>query len=235
MGVTAAMEEGTRMEIPERGMMAAADYGYGDWSLVIISILLFSFLITLLPYRRKERRGRASKGILLTFFVALFAEMYGFPLTIYILSWAIGYQNPLTHDAGHLLYPQLGMLDPLHFVSIAMIGGGILLVWEGWSKIYRAADTLVTDGIYAHVRHPQYLGILLLTSGFLLQWITIPTAIMFPVLVVMYYRLAKKEEQDIESLFGSNYINYRSSVPMFFPRRHPTVSTVRTDVLQPSG
>lgn len=196
---------------------ATSDYGYGDWALVIVSILLFSLFIAFLPYRRSERRGRASRGVLLAFVVALFTEMYGFPLTIYILSWAVGYQNPYTHEAGHLLYPQIGMLDPLHFVSIAMIAGGILLVSEGWSKIHKARDTMVTDGIYARVRHPQYLGILLVTSGFLLQWITIPTAIMFPILVWMYYRLAKREEQDMESSFGIDYLNYKSRVPMFLP------------------
>lgn len=213
-------------------MATPADYGYGDWMLVIISLLLFSFFITLLPYKRNERRGRASRGVLLAFIVALFTEMYGFPLTIYILSWAIGYQNPLTHDAGHLLYPQLGMLDPLHFLSIGMIGSGILLVSEGWSKIYKAGNTLVTEGIYAHVRHPQYLGIFLVTSGFLLQWITIPTAVMFPVLVWVYYRLAKREERDMESAFGIDYLNYKGSVPMFLPRPHLRPQAVRTDTLR---
>ncbi len=213
--------------------MAATDYAYGDWTLVIISVVLFSLFIMMLPYRRSERRGRASKGVLLAFVVALFTEMYGFPLTIYFLSWAIGYQNPLTHNAGHLLYPQLGMLNPLHFVSIAMIGGGILLVSEGWSKIYKAGDKLVTDGIYAHVRHPQYLGIFFVTSGFLLQWITIPTAIMFPILVWVYYRLAKREEKDMESAFGVGYLNYKSRVPMFFPALHARLPTASTTLLKP--
>ena len=215
--------------------MADATFGYGDWGLAIISIILFFLFITLLPYRRNEKGGRASKGILAAFVVALFAEMYGFPLTIYILSWAVGYQNPLTHDAGHLLYPELGMLSPLHFASIAMIAGGILLVSEGWSKIYKAADTLVTDGVYARVRHPQYLGILLVTSGFLLQWVTIPTAIMFPILVWVYCRLARKEERHMESIFGTAYSDYKRSVPMFLPRLHSRLPSVRTDALQPGG
>lgn len=200
--------------------MAAEGYGYGDWGLAIISILLFSFVITRLPYRRTRRGSRASQGMTLAFFTALFAEMYGFPLTIYILSWAVGYQNPLTHDAGHLLFPELGMLSPPHFLSIAMIAGGVLLVFEGWSKIYKAGDTLVTDGVYARVRHPQYLGIFLLTSGLMLQWITIPTAIMFPILIWLYYRLAKREERDMEAEFGAVYSGYEGRVPMFLPRLH---------------
>ena len=153
-----------------------ADSGYGYWDLVLISIVLFSSFLLLLPYRKGEKT-KATRGILLAFIVALFTEMYGFPLTIYILSWAIGYQNPLTHESGHLLYPQLGMLSPFHFVSITVIGLGIVLVMQGWSKIYNAKDKLVTDGVYAHSRHPQYLGIFLVTSGFLLQWITIPTGV----------------------------------------------------------
>ncbi len=173
--------------------------------------------IFLLPYRKEGRVAKASKGVLAAFVVALFAEMYGFPLTIYVLTWLVGYQNPLTHESGHLLFPELGMLSPLHFLSFAMIGGGILLVIQGWSKIYNAKDSLVTDGVYSYVRHPQYLGIFLVTSGFLLQWITIPTAIMFPILVLMYYRLAKKEEEEMERLFGDEYRRYRLSVPMFLP------------------
>jgi len=197
--------------------VALGDFGYGYWGLVVINVVLFTLFISLLPYRKEGRAAKASKGILAAFVVALFAEMYGFPSTIYILSWLVGYQNPLTHESGHLLFPELGMLSPLHFLSFAMIGGGILLVIQGWSKIYNAKDSLVMDGVYSYVRHPQYLGIFLVTSGFLLQWITIPTAIMFPILVLMYYRLAKKEEEEMERLFGDEYRRYRLSVPMFLP------------------
>jgi protein-S-isoprenylcysteine O-methyltransferase Ste14 len=171
----------------------------------------------LLPYRRRDRSTKITKGLLTSFIVALFTEMYGFPLTIYVLSWLIGYKNPLTHESGHLLYPELGMLSPLHVLSNLMIGAGAVFVISGWSKIYNAKGALVTDGIYSYVRHPQYLGIFLITSGFLLQWITIPTALMFPVLVVMYYRLAKREEEEMETVFGEDYLRYKRTVPMFLP------------------
>jgi len=197
-----------------------AAYGYNQWFLVAINIGLFSSFLVMLPYRRKSKLAATSKGILAAFIVALFAEMYGFPLTIFILSWLVGYQNPLTHESGHLLYPESGMLSPLHFLSILMIFGGFVLVAKGWSKIYYSNGSLVTEGIYAYVRHPQYLGILLATSGFLLQWITIPTAIMYPILFVLYWRLAKSEEEEMKGQFGEQYVVYRTAVPMFLPRIH---------------
>lgn len=197
-----------------------ADYGYGLWILAIINIVLFGSFLLMLPYRKKSKLANASRGLLSAFIVALFAEMYGFPLTIFILSWLVGYQNPLTHESGHLLYPQLGMLSPLHFLSILMILGGVIFIGRGWSKIYNVKGTLVTDGIYSYVRHPQYLGIFLLTSGFLLQWITIPTAIMFPILLLMYYKLAKSEESEMREQFGVEYDRYSTSVPMFLPKLH---------------
>lgn len=207
-----------------------ADYGYDQWLLVAINIGLFSSFLVMLPYRRKSKLATTSKGILAAFIVALFAEMYGFPLTIFILSWLVGYQNHLTHESGHLLYPDSGMLSPLHFLSILMIFGGLVLVSKGWSKIYNANGSLVTDGIYAYVRHPQYLGIFLATSGFLLQWITIPTAIMLPILLVLYYRLARSEESEMKEQFGEEYIRYCRTVPMFLPKLH-RVNPVEYSVL----
>lgn len=194
-----------------------SDSGYGSWGLAFFYIALFSIFLALLPYRRKASSNLLSRGVFIAFIVALFTEMYGFPLTIYILAWFFGYKNPLTHESGHLLYPELGMLSPFHFISLLMIGGGIFLIAKAWSKIYHAEDMLITDGAYAYVRHPQYLGIFLITSGFLLQWITIPTAIMLPILVVVYYRLAKKEEKELEERFGEEYKHYRRTVSMFLP------------------
>jgi protein-S-isoprenylcysteine O-methyltransferase Ste14 len=192
------------------------DYGYGYWWLVVVNIAFFSLFLAFLPYRRKAS-FRLSKGIFLAFIVALFTEMYGFPLTIYLLTWLFNYKNPLTHEAGHLLYPELGMRSPLHLLSVLMIFGGMVLIAVGWYKIYKAKGELVTNGIYAYVRHPQYLGIFLITSGFLLQWITIPTAIMFPILVAIYYRLAKEEEKELEKIHGDKYREYKLDVSMFVP------------------
>lgn len=196
------------------------DYGYGQWSLVIFNVILFGLFVLAIPFRRKG--GHHSGGAYLAFIIALFTEMYGFPLTIYILTWLLGYQNPLTHLAGHILAGVVGedlFFLIFHPLSNVMMLLGAFLIIVGWQKIHAAEGGLVTDGIYAFVRHPQYLGFLLITSGMLIQWITLPTALMWPILVVLYYRLAKEEEKEMEERFGKEYLEYKRKVSMFIPFR----------------
>lgn len=89
---------------------------------------------------------------------------------------------------------------------------------RAWNQIHKANGELVTSGIYDRVRHPQYFGLFLVTVGMLIQWPTIITAVMWPILMFMYYRLARREEKEMESRFGDKYVHYRRNVPMFIPR-----------------
>jgi protein-S-isoprenylcysteine O-methyltransferase Ste14 len=102
-------------------------------------------------------------------------------------------------------------------ISNIMILAGIFLVVFGWRRIYRAKDKLVTKGIYAQTRHPQYLGFLLITGGIDFLWPTFSTLLMWPLLVFLYYRLAKEEEAKMEETFGEEYREYKKSVPRFLP------------------
>ena len=95
---------------------------------------------------------------------------------------------------------------------------GILLIVFGWKGIHEAKGEIVTKGIYSYVRHPQYLGFLLLTFGMNLEWMTFFTVLLWPVIAVLYYRLAKTEEKYSEELFGEEYRKYKRTVPMFVPR-----------------
>lgn len=103
-------------------------------------------------------------------------------------------------------------------LSTIIIVIGILLIVFGWKGIHDAKGGIVKTGIYAHVRHPQYLGFLLLTFGMNLEWTTFFTVLLWPVILVLYYRLAKSEEKYSEELFGEEYRKYKRSVPMFIPR-----------------
>lgn len=208
-------------------------YAYGFWSLVVANVILFLFFILsfLTPVRKREWR---SMGVTTAFVVALFTEMYGFPLTIYFFTALLGASypamNPFAHASGHLWVTFLGggsaMLTAVHIVSNGLMLAGFIVMASGWKRVHGAKGGLVTDGVYRYVRHPQYSGLFLVTIGLLVQWPTIVTALMWPVLVMAYYRLAKKEEEEMEREFKDAYTVYREKVPMFVPRIFSKDTTV---------
>ena len=207
--------------------MSHSDYGYGLWSLVIINSAIFiMFAYSFAP--PKTSRDWRSFGMFSAFLVALFTEMYGFPLTIFLLSGWLSKKLPgvdlLSHDAGHLLEEFFGWrgnphFGPFHIASQLLIFGGFILVASAWNVLYKAqkAKTLATTGVYARIRHPQYMGFILVMTGFLLQWPTLLTLAMYPILVFMYTRLAKAEEREARAEFGKVYDSYAAEVPAFFP------------------
>jgi methanethiol S-methyltransferase len=201
---------------------------YGLWSLVIVNSAIFIFFAFSF-FKPQTTRDWRSFSAFSAFLVALFAEMYGFPLTIYLLSGWLQTNYPqinwFSHDAGHLLEELIGWranphFGPFHFLSFVFIGGGFWLIAAGWKLLYEAQrqHRLATSGIYARMRHPQYVGFVLVMFGFLLQWPTVLTLAMFPILVFMYVRLARTEEKEALVEFGVAYQLYMEDVPAFLPR-----------------
>ena len=201
---------------------------YGLWSLVLINSVVF-ILFAYSFFKPRTPRDWRSFSAFSAFLIALFVEMYGFPLTIFFLSGWLQSRYPnidwFSHDAGHLLEMMFGWkanphLGPFHILSFVFIGGGFVLIFAAWKVLYDAQKrrALATTGPYSYVRHPQYVGFILVMFGFLLQWPTILTLAMFPVLTVMYVKLAKTEERDVQAEFGDAYAKYASEVPGFIPK-----------------
>jgi protein-S-isoprenylcysteine O-methyltransferase Ste14 len=200
---------------------------YGLWGLVLINTLVFvGFSFSF--FKPNTLRDWRSFSAFSAFIVALFAEMYGFPLTIYVLSGWLQTRYPglnlLSHDAGHLWWTLTGQHgDPhfgaLHVASFLAIGGGFWLLGSSWRVLYQAqrSHAVASAGPYARIRHPQYDGFVLIMFGFLLQWPTLLTLAMFPILVWMYVRLAIAEERDSERLFGPMWRDYAARTPRFLP------------------
>jgi protein-S-isoprenylcysteine O-methyltransferase Ste14 len=205
------------------------DNGYGLWALVVFNSLLFIVFAGSFFHPKTKRDWRALGGFS-AFVVALFTEMYGYPLTVYLLTGPFAGLIPgvnLSHNAGHLWTDLIGWkgdphLSPFHLASYLFIGGGFWLIAAAWRHLYAAqrAGTLATDGPYARVRHPQYAGLILIMAGFLLQWPTLATLVMFPVLLYVYRRLAIREEREVRAELGQAYDRYAARVPRFIPHPH---------------
>lgn len=211
--------------------MSDAQPAYGLWTLVIVNSAIF-IVFAFSFFKPRTKRDWRSFGAFSAFLVALFTEMYGFPLTIYLLSGWLQSRFPgvdwFSHDAGHLLEMIFGWkanphFGPFHLLSFAFIGGGFWLLSAAWNVLYQAQQrhALATTGPYARVRHPQYVGFVLIMFGFLIQWPTVLTLVMFPVLVVMYVLLARSEEREAFRTFGEDYRRYMARVPAFIPLLRP--------------
>lgn len=201
---------------------------YGLWSLVIINSLFF-ILFAFSFFKPQSRRDWRTFSLYSAFIVALFTEMYGFPLTIYFLSGWLTEKFPgvnwLSHDAGHLLEMMFGWranphMGPFHILSILFILGGFWLLASAWRVLYQAVqrNELATTGPYARIRHPQYVAFAMIMFGFLLQWPTLITLLMFPLLLWVYVRLARTEERDAEARFGAQWQEYAARTPRFIPQ-----------------
>ena len=203
-------------------------YAYGMWPVVAFNILLvLGFALGFVRPRGAIEWRRM--GLFAAFIVALFTEMYGIPLTIYFLSQWLGNAypvlDPFTHAHGHLWLVGLGLADSgtammlLHLISNGIMILGFVLLYKGWTLIHGSdGKQLVTEGIYARMRHPQYSGLFLITLGLLVQWPTFITLVLWPFLTFAYYRLAMKEEREVSQEFPAEYARYRESVPAFLPK-----------------
>ncbi|OGO77915.1 MAG: isoprenylcysteine carboxyl methyltransferase [Clostridiales bacterium GWB2_37_7] len=197
---------------------------YGLWGSVIFNILIFS-AFTFSAFKPTTKRDWRTLGAFTAFMVALFSEMFGFPLTIYFLTSVLGNKypvlDPFTHLNGHLWVAITGgstiVYSILHPLSNILIYSGLIVIAIGWRAIHSGNGEFVTHGIYRFVRHPQYTGFLLMIIGFLVQWPTLITLVMAPILLVMYAKLAKKEEKTMIDQFGEKYIEYSKKVPAFIP------------------
>lgn len=203
-------------------------FEYGYWNIVLINSLIF-IIFAFSFVRPKNVRDWRVFGTFSAFIVALFTEMYGFPLTIYLLSGWLSDKFPnlalFSHNSGHIWYELFGLsgdphTNPIHISSVWLINGGLFFLAITWVFLYRAQrkGVVAKKGPYALIRHPQYVAFIIIMFGFLLQWPTLLTIIMFPILVVMYIKLAKLEESESIKIFGEEYIEYANNTGRFMPR-----------------
>lgn len=193
----------------------------GVWGVALIVIVLVSWVLYkyLAP---KTWREWAGVGVIQAFIIALYAEMYGFPLTIYLLVRFFGLDK--TSLNANLWSTLVGLGETGMFISMIIgyliLFAGITIFFEGWRQLYRARqqNRLVTDGLYGIVRNPQYLGLFIALFGEgVVHWPTILSISIFPIVILVYVNLARHEARQVEEQFGEEYRIYRHHVPEFIP------------------
>lgn len=225
--------------------MSHTESAYGLWLLVFFNSAIF-ILFAFSFFKPATARDWRSFGAFAAFVVALFVEMYGFPLTLYLLAGWLQSRYPgldiFSHNAGHLWSTVLGEAgDPhfsmLHIASYVLLAYGFYLLAAAWPVLYKAQrqGTLANAGPYARIRHPQYVAFVLILLGFLLQWPTLLTLVMFPILLVMYGRLALTEEAAMRRQFGEAFEQYERTTPRFLPRLRKAVSDQKPSIANHEG
>ena len=193
---------------------------FGNWWGVLFFIVLYGVVLFFLPFYRKM--DKKPRGTYLAFVIAFAIEMHGIPFSMYVISWIFGRSLPDGVLWGHTLIGSYGHLGMIVGAALGVIG--LVLILAGWRTIYKAywskdrgEGALVTGGIYRYIRHPQYTGLMLLSLGMILDWATLPTLILLPVMAVVYYRLARHEENDMVAEFGDEYRAYMLKTHRFIP------------------
>lgn len=205
---------------------------FGQWGYVVVWTILGALFLVFTPFYKKSQRKPA--GAYLAFMVAMAFEMFGIPMSMYILAWAFGKSIPEGIFWGHTLFQWIGHTGM--YIGAVLMLTGISLVIMGWNMVYKrywrkdeGEGELVTDGVYRYIRHPQYTGFLLISLGMLLDWATLPMLIMWPVMAVLYYRLTKKEEGYMLEQFGERYVQYCQKTGMFLPSLRLSKRLVEVD------
>jgi protein-S-isoprenylcysteine O-methyltransferase Ste14 len=209
----------------KHGPPSALKYIWIHWGIntaIVIQSAIFIIFILFLPFR--DRIEWRSKGMFSAFILALFAEMFGVPLLIFLLQpLGADYRLWDTNGLGQIraYAMRFSGIWPTRAVGVWMTLIGMLLIFFGWMKIHKS-EGLVTSGIYRYIRHPQYTGIFLIITGWMFRWINPTILIMYPILLILYYRLARREEKQVLKEYGDAYLKYKESTPMFFPIKLPS-------------
>ena len=193
---------------------------FNQWGAVVFFVLLYGSFLLFIPFYKKMDKKPAATY--LAFIIAFAIEMHGIPFSMYLIAGIIGRKLPNGVLWGHTFFDEIGYLGM--YISIVLTVIALVIIVIGWHDIYhgywkkaKGTGKVIKTGVYKYIRHPQYTGVLLISFGIILNWATLTSILMFPVIVWMYVRLSKKEEKDMIDEFGEEYVMYMKKTKRFIP------------------
>jgi protein-S-isoprenylcysteine O-methyltransferase Ste14 len=186
-----------------------------QWHIVVLNIFIFITFLIPLSFRRKI--NWKEYGLVTAFFVSLFIEMYGIPLTIFFISKSLNYSY---YETANIVidFTFLGVniaMDIAMLYATILMSVGMVIIIIAWITLYKKIKTqeLVNTGIYSVSRHPQYFGFILIILGWFIGWPTLLTAIFTPILIYKYVKVCQIEERELNHI--KKYQKYKKLVPFF--------------------
>jgi protein-S-isoprenylcysteine O-methyltransferase Ste14 len=180
---------------------------FGLWLFFVVA----SLNLILLTRSEIGKLNWKSKSIYIAFMISLFTEMFGAALIVYLFSPFIKYPL-LTPIYNVYIFPPI-----VKILSFNLIFLGIVLIIIGWREIYNS-EGIVTKGLYKFIRHPQYLGFILLATGWIFAWPTVIVLILYPFLVGIFLYQAVSEDKLLENKYKSKFVNYKKRTGFILPK-----------------
>ena len=105
-------------------------------------------------------------------------------------------------------------------IALTILTISRLLAGFGMNTVFgktRKEPQVITTGVFSFVRHPIYLGSILLYLGFIFLSLSLLSVLIWFIIIVFYHMISRYEEKLLTQRFGSVYEEYKKKVPMLFP------------------
>lgn len=204
------------------------EFAYGHWGTAIFNSIIWLALALQLLWPLRKSLEWLGFVLFSAFIIEGYLELYVAPYSLNLIANHWGHYQAvdlLGHRSGDLwrvifhLNDRDEDMDVFHLLGgVGLFGGMALMAYAWWvARQAREREYFADTGPYAVIRHPQYMALIIVMVGGLIQAPTFPTLTLFPVITGLYLYMARQEDRELASQFGYSYRKYMYKTPAFIP------------------